>query len=48
MQWLWTYLTGQRGSVLLVNHHASPQPEGSRQVAPSLNAIGGTRLPENS
>ena len=23
MQWVWTYLTGQRGSRLIVNHHAS-------------------------
>jgi len=33
VQWVWTYLTGQRGAVLLVNHHASPQPENPRQVA---------------
>ena len=24
LQWVWTYLTGQRGSRLIVNHHASP------------------------
>jgi NADH dehydrogenase len=23
MQWIWTYITGQRGSRLIVNHHAS-------------------------
>ena len=23
LQWLWTYLTGQRGSRLIVNHHGS-------------------------
>ena len=23
LQWVWTYLTGQRGSRLIVNHHAS-------------------------
>jgi len=23
VQWVWTYLTGQRGSRLIVNHHAS-------------------------
>src|SRR5207237_2839592 len=22
IQWVWTYLTGQRGSCLIVNHHA--------------------------
>jgi NADH dehydrogenase FAD-containing subunit len=25
MQWVWTYLTGQRGSRLIVNHHAAPR-----------------------
>jgi len=25
LQWVWTYLTGQRGSRLIVNHHASPR-----------------------
>jgi NADH dehydrogenase FAD-containing subunit len=24
LQWIWTYVTGQRGSRLIVNHHASP------------------------
>jgi NADH dehydrogenase FAD-containing subunit len=24
VQWMWTFLTGQRGSRLIVNHHASP------------------------
>jgi NADH:ubiquinone reductase (H+-translocating) len=23
LQWIWTYLTGQRGSGLIVNHHGS-------------------------
>jgi hypothetical protein len=23
LQWVWTYLTGQRGSRLIVNHHGS-------------------------
>ena len=26
VQWAWTYLTGQRGSRLIVNHHGSEQP----------------------
>jgi NADH dehydrogenase FAD-containing subunit len=26
IQWLWTYLTGQRGSVLIVNHHCAEPP----------------------
>ena len=25
VQWVWTYLTGQRGSRLIVNYHATPQ-----------------------
>jgi NADH dehydrogenase FAD-containing subunit len=25
VQWVWTYLTGQRGSRLIVNHHGAPQ-----------------------
>jgi NADH dehydrogenase len=33
VQWVWTYLTGQRGSRLIVNHHGysptKPRPEGS-------------------
>ena len=24
VQWVWTYATGQRGSRLIVNHHAPP------------------------
>jgi NADH dehydrogenase FAD-containing subunit len=27
VQWAWTYLTGQRGSRLIVNHHAPEAPE---------------------
>ena len=30
MQWVWTYLTGQRGSRLIVDHHGS-QPVGTAQ-----------------
>jgi NADH:ubiquinone reductase (H+-translocating) len=26
LQWVWTYLTGQRGSRLIVNHHGSERP----------------------
>jgi NADH dehydrogenase len=36
VQWAWTYVTGQRGSRLIVNHHGSnpvtPRPEGSPAV----------------
>ena len=27
LQWGWTYLTGRRGSRLIVNHHGSPFPQ---------------------
>ena len=33
LQWVWTYLTGQRGSRLIVNHHAAPQAIGKRSTA---------------
>jgi NADH:ubiquinone reductase (H+-translocating) len=33
MQWVWTYLTGQGGSRLIVNHHATPQAIGERLTA---------------
>jgi NADH dehydrogenase FAD-containing subunit len=38
VQWLWTYLTGQRGSVLIVNHHASPQTKSPRQVVQEIGS----------
>ena len=31
LQWVWTYLTGQRGSRLIVNHHGS-QPVGTEEA----------------
>jgi NADH:ubiquinone reductase (H+-translocating) len=27
VQWVWTYMTGQRGSRIIVNHHAPPESE---------------------
>ena len=37
MQWVWTYLTGQRGDRLIVNHHgtevAKPAPDGNVKPA---------------
>lgn len=35
LQWVWTYLTGQRGSRLIVNYHATPQaiPKHSNEAA---------------
>jgi len=37
LQWIWTWVTGQRGSLLIVNHHG-PKPD--RRVAePAANAV---------
>ena len=33
LQWVWTYLTGQRGSRLIVNHHATPSTTPASQEA---------------
>ncbi len=38
MQWVWTYLTGQRGSVLIVNHR-SDQSISAATEAPDLHMI---------
>ena len=41
LQWIWTYLTGQRGSRIIVNHHANPErpqaqhAEGTLRISPS-------------
>jgi NADH dehydrogenase len=45
LQWVWTYLTGQRGSRLIVNYHGT-EPVHAEQVAPKPS-IGPTveRLP---
>ena len=32
VQWVWTYLTGQRGSRLIVNHHASANDRALQSV----------------
>jgi NADH dehydrogenase len=37
VQWAWTYVTGQRGSRLIVNHHG-PAPEKPTAEAP-LSAV---------
>lgn len=38
VQWIWTYLTGQIGSRIIVNHHASEQqkPAGEAQVTANV------------
>src|SRR5271170_4520090 len=38
LQWVWTYFTGQRGSRLIVNHHA-PQPAKAAEDIPSKSAV---------
>jgi NADH dehydrogenase len=38
LQWVWTYFTGQRGSRLIVNHHA-PQPAKATEDTPSKSAL---------
>jgi hypothetical protein len=37
VQWVWTYLTGQRGSVLIINH-LTGQHAGVRTEAPILQS----------
>src|SRR5262249_49367115 len=43
VQWVWTYLTGQRGSRLIVNHHATEhvmsKPSQQTVAAPVKTAI---------
>jgi hypothetical protein len=33
LQWVWTYLTGQRGSLLIVNHHESDSMKAAELTA---------------
>jgi len=43
VQWVWTYLTGQRGSRLIVNHHGTEhvaaKPSPAATAAPLQTAI---------
>ena len=36
VQWVWTYLTGQRGSRLIVNHHGSESSKLRIEDAPEV------------
>jgi len=45
VQWMWTYLTGQRGSRLIVNHHAPVSRAARAASAADYQAIG-ARSPE--
>jgi NADH dehydrogenase FAD-containing subunit len=40
LQWVWTYLTGQRGSRLIVNHHASANDDARTPSAPERQPAG--------
>src|SRR6266478_5303554 len=42
LQWVWTYVTGRRGSRLIVNHHASPN-DGARTPSTPERQPAGTR-----
>jgi len=40
LQWIWTYVTGQRGDQLIVHHHASPAWTPERDTA-TQSAVAG-------
>src|SRR5262245_16842936 len=40
VQWVWTYLTGQRGSQLIVNHQASANDGAPQSVGPERQPVG--------
>ena len=40
MQWVWTYLTGTRGSRLIVNHYAPTIEEREKAGRPELVVAG--------
>jgi len=44
VQWVWTYLTGQRGSRLIVNYHA-PVSQGARGASPEDRRVLEARSP---
>jgi NADH dehydrogenase FAD-containing subunit len=39
LQWVWTYLTGQRGSRLIVNHHSTEQAMTKPLLAPAREPV---------
>jgi NADH dehydrogenase FAD-containing subunit len=41
VQWAWTFLTGQRGSRLIVDHHAAPNEATAKKRALQQAAVGG-------
>jgi NADH dehydrogenase len=40
LQWIWTYVTGQRGARLIVQHHASPAGPPVRETTPQSAVVG--------
>jgi NADH:quinone reductase (non-electrogenic) len=40
VQWVWIYVTGQRGSRLIVNHHASALDDARTPSAPERQPVG--------
>ncbi len=44
LQWIWTYLTGSRGSLLIVNHHASPSAQCESHDRPKSATAGVGKL----
>src|SRR5271154_348102 len=40
LQWIWTYVTGQRGDRLIVNHHPSPASTPARDTATQSAVVG--------
>ena len=40
LQWIWTYVTGQRGDRLIVHHHASPASTPERDTATQSAVVG--------
>jgi len=41
LQWIWTYITGQRGSRLIVTHHGTDQ--GTRSAEATLGAAAASK-----
>jgi len=41
LQWVWTYLTGQRGSRLIVNHHGSELSHAATETETRMQVVGG-------
>jgi hypothetical protein len=40
LQWIWTYVTGQRGDQLIVHHHALPAWTPERDTATQSAVVG--------